>query len=259
VPDGPAPASKADPEADAFARPRGVRPRVRGHGVFDYTFAKAPTDWRVAGGVWGIAPRWQSDPGKTFFCGWLDPQSDEKAVVIWNKRGFPGEVTVELHVGPKMDQQRGRRYEYVRDFNITIAADGKHLTSGYTFTCGGFSDTRSAILRGREVLAESTGLNARIPRDTMTTGRKWWYLRAVRAGGSLAFDVECRGVKLVRLRCVDPNPLPGDRVAIWTYDCGIVVGRVRISGLPGKLVEGPDFEAPERTRTYYDAEQRPSD
>ena len=168
-------------------------------------------------------------------------------------RGFPGEVTVELHVGPKMDRQRGIRYEFGQDFNITIAADGKHLTSGYTFTFGGFSNTRSAILRGGKVLAETRDTRARFPTDSMVAHRKWFYLRATRSGDRLEFRVTFLGGTVVRLEAVDPEPFTGDRVAIWSYDCGIVVARVRISGLPGTLVEGPDFEPPERTRTYYDA------
>ena len=49
--------------------------------VYDYTFAVAPTDWRVASGTWEMTNRWSCSPGWSWFGG----RSDETAA-IWNKR-----------------------------------------------------------------------------------------------------------------------------------------------------------------------------
>ena len=47
----------------------------------------------------------------------------------------------------------------------------------------------------------------------------------------------------------DPKPLAGDRIAIWTYDDGIMLARVRLSGEAGGI-ESPDFVAAPVTTMY---------
>ena len=47
-------------------------------------------------------------------------KGDDKAVIETSKGG----ITVEFFAGPKMDQDRGRKYEYAADINAVIAADG---------------------------------------------------------------------------------------------------------------------------------------
>ncbi len=255
VRDEPVPAARERAPASAGESSSCSGPvRVSGQGFFDYMFTGAPTDWRAAAGTWRIAPRW-ADPWYTFFCGWPDRASGDKAAVIWNKRSFSGDLTLDLHVGPKMERRRGRRYEYMQDINVTIAADGRDLTSGYTFTFAGFDNTRSAILRGGDVLAESTDESAKMARN-MQIHYRWWHIRVMRRGERLRFTVDFMSARFVDLKCTDPAPLTGDRIAIWSYDCGIALARVRISGLPGNLAQTPDFEPPRRTRTYYDIVSR---
>ena len=180
------------------------------------------------------------------------PRSGEELTAVWNKRRFPGDVMVDFFVGPKMTGERGRRYEYVRDLNVTIAADGADLSSGYTFMFGGFGNTRSAILRGDKILAETRDMRALYRTNSMVAHQKWFHVRARKTGNRLEYRVGFLGQRLVDLEAVDPEPLTGDRVAVWSYDCGIAIGRLRIAGSGAGEMEYPSFRPPARVRTPYD-------
>ncbi len=52
----------------------------------------------------------------------------------------------------------------------------------------------------------------------------------------------------------DTQPLVGDRVAIWTYDHGMMISKVRISGDNGEDTESPDF-LPGPVKTVYDKKE----
>jgi len=106
--------------------------------IYTYNFQRAPDEWREAGGVWKVTNRWQCDPRWSFFSG----QSGNVAA-IWNKRRFEGDLTLEFSAGIKMDAQRGSQYEYASDINATICADGRDLSSGYSFLFGGYEGLRS--------------------------------------------------------------------------------------------------------------------
>lgn len=239
--------------------------RLYGGLVHDYRFTRAPVEWRVGEGVWRIANRWECDKRWSFLVGfpvdWPSPEARTKVVAIWNKRSFPGDVVVDFFIGPKMaDPKLGKKYQrygYVRDFNLTISADGEDLSSGYSFIFGGFGDDgneKSAILRGGKILAEDASVNARYPRNNMVGHQRWYRIRAERTGNKLTYRAYFEGHERVLLEAEDPDPLEGDRIAIWSYDCPIVVARVRIAGSRGGAVEEA---APGRsgvTRTPYDVE-----
>jgi len=146
---------------------------------------------------------------------------------------------------------RGRRYEYMRDINVTIAADGRDVKSGYTFTFGGFRNTRSAILRGATVLVEVADASARIP-TSMIIHQNWYRIHVEREGHRLSYRVSLKDNPVLSLDCEDPDPLDGDRMAIWAYDCGVMVARLRIAADSVGEPESPDFEAPEVPKTMYD-------
>ena len=185
-----------------------------------YTFSRAGTDWRPGSGVWEPTNRWECDPRWSFFSG--VPPRESPMALIWNKLSFEGDVSVEFAVGPKMVSARGGgSYRYARDFNVSICADGQDPTSGYSFVFGGWDDTRTAIVRRKKVLATSSFL---IPRSS-SIHRKWYYIKAEKRGNTLNFWID--GTRV--LTCTDPNPLRGSRVAIWSWDCPIMVARVRIS------------------------------
>ncbi|HPD15358.1 MAG TPA: hypothetical protein PLE19_10425 [Planctomycetota bacterium] len=184
-----------------------------------YTFSRASSDWRPAAGTWEISNRWECDPRWSFFSGVPDASS---LAAIWNKNAFDGDVSVEFAVGPKMDTSKGgTAYKYTRDFNVTICADGQDLSSGYSFLYGGWDNKETAITRGNTVVARCDSV---IPRSS-GIHRRWFYLKAEKRGNTLNFFVD--GVRVLTYK--DPDPLPGNRVGIWTWGNGIMVSRVRIS------------------------------
>jgi hypothetical protein len=227
--------------------------RVYCPAVQNETFDRAPTDWRSAEGIWEVTNRWQCDPRWSFFSG-RPASRPKKLAALWNKREAGDDVVLEFFAGIKMDSARGGQYQYARDINCTLSADGRDLASGYSFLFGGFDDDRSSILRkGVEVKPTTSGGSAVIPR-TGGIHHQWFYIRAERKGPQLRFTVD--GGRRVDLTFTDPDPLPGKRMAIWSWDCGIIFSRVRVSGPdcaelePLDFVPGAGLLAPVRDKGY---------
>jgi hypothetical protein len=182
-----------------------------------YTFSRASSDWRRAAGTWEISNRWECDPRWSFFSGVPD---GSKLAAIWNKYAYEGDVSVEFAIGPKMKRARGGSYQYARDFNVTIAADGRDLDSGYSFLFGGWGNKRTAITRRGKIVAQTS--------RTIPTGgihRRWFYVKVQKRGNTLTYWID--GSRI--LSHTDPDPLPGKQVALWSWDCGLMVSRVRIN------------------------------
>jgi len=232
--------------------------RLRGGHVIDCRFNEAPTDWRVGAGAWEIIHRWKCDPRWSFFGAlWLN-ESPHKDSVVWHKRGFPGDVMVDVFVGPRMRLKIGERYQHARDFNVTIAADGKDVTSGYSFVFGGFDNSRSGIYRGTTPLVETNDLRSRITRGTIIHQR-WYHIRVVRTGSTLAYRVDFNGRTILSLEVEDAAPLTGDHIAVWSHDCELALARVRIvAGSPDAsplAMEPPGTAYPEPAKTLYPDDQ----
>jgi len=206
------------------------RNRVSCSNAWCYSFRQATTDWRVAGGTWEVTNRWQCDPRWTFFSG-----RSSRLACIWNKRQFENDVCIDLAAGIKMDRNRGGRYEYASDINITIAADGRDLTSGYSFLFGaretGHPNRATLIVRGERVVARS---HRRIPVHS-NIHRRWFHLKVARHGRKLLYWIDDELV----LEYDDPDPLPGRQVALWTWNNGIMVAQVRIASLGKGEMEPP--------------------
>jgi len=193
--------------------------RVSSANVVCDTFRKAPVDWLPASGEWKVTNRWDCDPRWSFFSG----ASDDIAC-LWHKSTFGENIALEFCGAVQYDASRGPQgyYGWARDINCTIAADGKDVSSGYSLIFGGWDDQYTRLLRGNEVVAETTA--HLIPRAS-SIHRQWFYLQIVKEGprircwldGTLLFDY------------TDPEPLAGRHVALWTYEDGIAVARVRIS------------------------------
>lgn len=213
--------------------------------LYDYRFETAPVDWRPAAGIWEVANRWQCDPRWSFFSG--VPKSGERLVLAWNKRRFRDPIRVEFYVAPKMQGERGDRYEYVRDFNISLSPEATDTLAGYSFMFGGFDNSKSAIVRKGQVVASSA--QSVLKRGSMWLHRHWYHVLATKEGGDLRFVVD--GGNSLDLSFKDPEPLAAGRVAIWTYDCAIMVSRVRISGGGGEVAELPGAAAGYTPRTVY--------
>ncbi|MBN1809786.1 MAG: hypothetical protein JW909_12020 [Planctomycetes bacterium] len=219
---------------------------VSSRGMHDYSFNTAPTDWRVAAGEWDVTNRWQCDPRWSFFSGQV--KEGDKRVVIWNKRRFGDPVRIEFYAAPKMRRELGNRYEYVRDINVALCMDGADFTKGYSFIYGGYNNTKNAIIRnGNIVAATNNGLINR----SMRIHRHWFHVVVEKEGDEITFDVD-NGT--VHLTFKDPEPLDVGRVAIWSYDCSVMISRVRISGGGGAMDEAPGYVPDGPVRTIYDLE-----
>ena len=212
-------------------------------------FSSAPSNWRTAGNaIAEVTNRWQCDPRWSFFSLKNDRKAGKPAV-LWSKKLYPGDVSVEFYVGNKMEGERGTPYTYARDINVTIGSDGSDLNKGYTFMFGGQGNTGSMILRNG---VEVKRIARTIPTD-MNFHRHWFAVKIEKTGGTLTFRVD-RYFDGAQNELVfeDPNPLPGgDHLALWTYDHAIMISRVRISGDGGKVSDHPDW-APSQLKTPYD-------
>ncbi|MBI2193908.1 MAG: hypothetical protein HYU36_18175 [Planctomycetes bacterium] len=205
--------------------------------VCTYNFQTAPDEWRAAGGRWEVTSRWQCDPRWSFFCG-----RSKQVAAIWNKRELDGDVTLDFCAAIQMDSSRGGMYEYASDINATLAGDGRDLSSGYSFCFGGRRNRGSQILRGRTAVAES---DLQIPRQIH---HRWFYIKIRKRGQRFSYWVDGRLVA----EYADPDPLQGNRVALWTYHNGLMLSRVRISSESGKNKEMPGDSWPAAARCCYE-------
>ncbi len=178
----------------------------------------------------------------------LQPDPKSRLAAIWHKGAFPGDVTVEAFVGPMMDQKRNREeghYKHIKNFAITIGGDGESLRSGYACIFGYEDNKKSVILRDGEVVAR---VAKGIPLKKINIHRNWFRLRVVRRGSTVSFSVYTQirngseeetliGEDVLVIE--DDKPLTGDRVALWTYDSGMVVARVRVSASHPVIYEDP--------------------
>ncbi len=210
-------------------------------------FRTSPVDWRAPAGTWDVTVRWECDPRWSFFSGrgGMFAASNEKLAAIWHKRSFPGDFTIEFTVGQKMAREFGAYADYTRDFNVTVCGDGRDLTSGYTCTFGGWADTKTAIVRGRDIVAETDSVL--IPRSN-SMHRRWFNIKVRRRASRLSFLVDDEIV----LEYDDPEPLPGARVALWTYDNGFMISRFRVSTEETGLAELPGTARGVPCRSFYD-------
>ena len=184
--------------------------------LLNYAFQKAPTDWRSAGGVWEVTNKWECDPRWSFFSG----RRLGGPAVIWFRRPLRGDFTLDCYIGNRMEIKRGKQYEYARDMNISFCANGEDLTSGYSFLFGGHNNDRTSLYReGVEIGTSRVVINRR------GLHRKWYHLQVSRSGKRIRVLVDDVPV----FDKVDERPLKGRYFAIWTYDNGIMLGRVRIS------------------------------
>lgn len=265
--------------------------QVYSHSLISESFNSAPSDWRRAGGVWQVTNRWECDPRWSFMAGmppvlarlraealqekvtdqakWaldalleqmsLVEDKDSKLAALWHKREFDGDFVAECYLAQMMDQSRGggNYKQYVQNFCMTVAGDGKSLNSGYACIFGGDENERSMIVRDGKVVASS---RATIPaRDNIH--RKWFRMRVERRGKTIYFraytqDHPSRPEKLlVNMAYEDPDPLPGKRIAVWTYNNGILLSRVRLAAETIGPMEDPLAQYPAEAECYYTAEK----
>lgn len=189
-----------------------------GDGFLVYSFQEAPSAWIPSAGVWEITNRWQCDPRWSFFSG----VNLAGPACLWNKFEHGDNVSIDFFVGPKMDRDRGQKYEYAGDFGLALACDGRDISSGYSFLFGGWNNRGSQIVRGDKIVQENKWI--RVLR-TGAIHRQWFHMKVRKQGGSLSFWVNGQ----IAATYEDPEPLRGRHFAIWTWKNGMMAAQFRIS------------------------------
>jgi len=230
--------------AAAGTVPEKLQPEVFCSNLLNYTFGRSPVDWRRAAGDWEVTSRWSCDSRWAWFCG----DARGGPAIAWNKYGFKGDFSIEFCGAIKMDASRGRQYDYARDMNVTVAADGNDLTTGYSFVFGGWNNRLTALARGTEIAAKPQQTDRLAFTHTGQEHRRWYYHKIERQGDTLRWYVD----GMLAVEYTDPQPLEGDRIALWFYDIGVIVARVRISAQEIAGYEHPDSVSDAQPKTIYD-------
>jgi hypothetical protein len=188
----------------------------------DCTFSGPPTEWWSTRGVWDVTQRWPCDERWSFFGG-LQSESP----MLWTKQRFEGDLTVEAWVALYMDNPDDPKvgYTHPSDLNLSFCADGKDVSSGYSCLFAAENNTVTRILRREQVVAENRQVLMRNPvRTNLEFQRHWFYLRAEKRGARVRFFVDDQ----LAGEFIDPEPLGGGQVALWTWRNGLMVARARV-------------------------------
>ena len=223
--------------------PKELKARVYSPNVLNYDFTRSPDAWRYAAGEWDVMRRWSCDDRWTWFGG----IARNGPAVAWNKHTFTGDFSVEL-CGAIQMRAGIKEYSDARDMNVTVAADGRDLTSGYSFIYGGWDNTLTCLTRKGEIVARATDARKHKFSRSSNMHRRWWYYKIERKGGRLRWYVDNELV----LEYTDPEPLGGNRIALWAYDVGISVPRVRIGAEQIGAREHPGGVSDARPGIIYD-------
>lgn len=220
--------------------------------VLDYTFHRAPADWSIAAGQWGIQSRWVCQPRWTWFGG-----SHDRAAIVWHKYRLRGDIDAAIYAAFRMDSPFDPVYRHPGDMAVTICADGRNLSSGYTFIFAGWENRWTRLLRKDTIVAETDAQFLPDNRDTFPYSKlhaPWYGLRLTKQGSR----IECLVGEQSVLSYDDPTPLSGDRLAIWTWDNSLLLARTTITAsdiLPPDLsdyAESVPQEQPKANRTLPD-------
>lgn len=191
--------------------------------LLDDTFTDAPVHWWAGQGIWEVASRWPCSPGWSWFCGLQ--REEPSSPTLWSKEAFFGDQVVELFAALQMDLPGGPGYSHPSDINLTICGNGRDPSSGYSLIFAGHNNTTSLLFRKDQIVAENPTFHFINP----TSGnndfhRHWFHLRMEKTGGHLRALIDGK----VAFEYNDPDPLPGGQVALWTWNNGLMVARVRV-------------------------------
>ncbi|PIY42538.1 MAG: hypothetical protein COZ05_13630 [Armatimonadetes bacterium CG_4_10_14_3_um_filter_59_10] len=225
--------------------------KVERYHVIDHLFETAPADW-VRIGNWEITNRFSCTPTWSHMTA-----RSERLAVLWNKYEIDGDFTIEYYAGMRMQAGRALSYPRTGDINISFCADGKDLSSGYSYLVGawdrGWTSKYTQLARKTDVVAQTDryliprvregqgGRQIEVPliADGRPIHGAWYYIKVRKLGNRF----ECYFDNELVLTYEDKEPLSGKHFALWTQDNEIVVARMKISyqneRTPSRLKEAP--------------------
>jgi len=182
----------------------------------DWTFSKAPVQFRLARGLWEIEPHWACTGKAAHFYG-LDEYG---AAVLRTKDAFEGDLVLEAILSNADFQVRaGERIP--KSLGVTIGGDGANLSSGCSFVLGAGDPRETLLLHGGQVLARSPSHTVR---KAEHNANNWLEVRLEKTGSTVRLSVEGE----VECEHTFDAPLPPGQVAFWSYGGGLVLRRVRL-------------------------------
>ena len=191
--------------------------------TLDYTFHRAPVDWRIYSGKWRMMPRWSCQPRWNWFGG-----RGPMAVTVWHKDRFLGNTVAEIFAAQPMDSPFDPLYRHPGTMSLTICGDGQNLDSGYSFIFAGWGNRWTRLLRRDKIVAQTREALLPDNRDDFQYKNmhiNWRGFRIQKIGSQLACFVNDEEI----LKWKDPQPLEGKRVAAWTFDNSLLLARARIT------------------------------
>jgi len=200
--------------------------RLESAHVLEYAFSRAPVDWAVAAGTWGVMNRWACEPRWSWFGG----RSDDLAA-IWSKRRFEGDISVDYYVAFEMPSYWKFPHERPGDAGLTICGDGLTPSSGYALIVGGGENRWTRLYRAGRMVAE-----VRAPRFRFTDNaagemegvqfhETWTRVTLQKSAGHVRFYLNGK----LGMDYHDPDPIPGGKVGLWTVRNGMLLARLRIA------------------------------
>ncbi|MFQ5809005.1 MAG: hypothetical protein ACE5JM_05255, partial [Armatimonadota bacterium] len=199
-----------------------TRTQLKAANVCDYTFSRAPTDWYQQRGTWASTDRWPCQRGWAWLAG-----TQDVVPMLWTKRAFTGDMTVEVWSAMVMDLPRTPGYSHPSDVNVSICGNGRDVSSGYSFIYAGLNNTASMVMRGSQLIAKNESMRFIDPVSSNPNfHRHWFHSRIEKRGSHISYHVDGRLVA----EFDDPEALEGGHVALWTTNNnGLIVARARIS------------------------------
>ena len=194
-------------------------------------------------GQWRGTHRWACVPRWSFFGGRGDrgaPGTDVGNALLWNRRRFQGDFDLECFAAPMEGTPQRVHFSWPVSINLAFCNDGTNLDSGYVLLFGMYDVPTRLYRAGREVATwdkrVSPDLRCRPMPWYHRVTQVWQHLRVTRRGSRITVDAgrhdddgNYRGLERV-FEYEDPAPLPGDRIALWTWGAnGMAVARTTVS------------------------------
>ncbi len=210
----------------------------------DYSFEHAPTAWHPQAGSWKATHRWACVPRWSFFAGRGEAGPTEVKhgnAVLWNLRQIKGDFDLEVFAAPMEGTPQRAHFTYPTTINLSFAADGTALDSGYTFV-NGMYDLPSILYYKERRCAENgdrvvNGLRRNELHWYNRVTRVWQHFRIQRRDGRIRIDSASHNdnAEYVPLKTVFDEPDASDpsvpsQFALWTWgENGLAVARATLS------------------------------